>query len=81
MKRAVQKVMVNNRDREWDGCLGEIPGRYRRRPGIDGKSPFEIIFSIRPRFAVESPQTYFVALNTDLLREFGITIAKSVRAS
>ena len=51
LNRAVQKALVSNKDRDWDVCLGEILGGYRRRPGTDGKSPFEILFGIKPRFA------------------------------
>ena len=55
LKRAVLKVLVSCKDRDWDECVGEILGGYRRRPGTDGKSPFEILLGIRPRFAVEPP--------------------------
>ena len=81
LKLATRKVVVSDRNREWDECLGEILGCYRRRPGIDGKSPFEIFFGVRPRFAVESPQIYLAALNTDFDREFEIAIADSVNKS
>ena len=81
LKRAIQKVVVGNNDRNWDDCLGEILGGYRRRPGTDGKSPFEMLFGIRPRFAVEPPQLDLVAFNTDLAREFEVAIAKSARVS
>ena len=55
LKRAVLKVLASSEDRYWEDCLAEIIGGYRRRPGTDGKSPFEILFGIRPWFAVEPP--------------------------
>ena len=81
LKRAVVKVLLSNKDRDWDNCLGEVLEVYRRRPGTDGKSPFEILFGIRPRFAVELPQLELVAFNTGFAREFEVAIAKSHRAS
>ena len=73
--------MACSKDRDWDDCLGEIILGYRRRPVIDGKSPFSIHFGIGPRLAVEPPQLDLFAFNTDLAREFEISIAKSARAS
>ena len=32
LNRGIQKVVVTNMDRDWDDCLGEILGGYRRRP-------------------------------------------------
>ena len=55
LKQAVQIALVSNKDRDRDECLAEILGGYRRRPGADGKSPFEVLFGIRPRFAIEAP--------------------------
>ena len=81
LKREVQKVLVSNKDRVWDESLGEILGGYRRRPGTDGKSPFEILFGIRPRFAVESPDLEPIEFSTNFSREFEVAIAKSLRAS
>ena len=40
------RILVASKDRDWDDCLGGILGGYRRRPGTDGKSPFEILFGI-----------------------------------
>ena len=70
LNRAVQKVIISNKHREWDRHLIEILGGYRRRPETDGKSPSEILFGIRPRFAVELPQLDLFAFNSDLAREF-----------
>ena len=81
LKRAIQKVVVSNNDRNWEDCLGEILGGYRRRPGLDLKSPFEILFGIRPRFAVEPPQLDLDAFITDLAREYKVAIAKSAIVS
>ena len=73
--------MVSNKDRDWDECLEKVLGGYRRRPGTDGKSPFETLFGIRPRFAVESPELEPIAFNTNFAREFEVAIAQSLRAS
>ena len=81
LKRAVQKALVSNKDRDWDDCLGEILVGYRRRPGTDGKSPFEVLLGIRPRFAVESPELEPIAFNMNVAREFEVAIAKSLSAS
>ena len=81
MKQAIQKVVASNNDCNWDDYLGEILGGYRGRPGIDGKSPFEILFGIRSSFAVEPAKLELVAFNTDLAREFETAIAKSARVS
>ena len=81
LKRAVQKALVSNKDRDWDQCLREILGGYRRLPGTDGKSPFEVLFGIRPRFAVESPELEPIAFDANFAREFEVAIAKSLRAS
>ena len=81
MKRAVQKALISEKDREWDDQLREILGGYRRRPGTGRKSPFETFLGIRPRFAVDPPQLELVAFNTDLAREFEIAITRSARPS
>ena len=73
--------MFTEKDRKWNHCLGEILGRYRRRPGTNGKSPFEILFGIRPRFTVEPLRLEVIAFNTTFAREFDVGIAKSVGAS
>ena len=80
-KRAIQKDVVSNNDRNWDNFLEEILGGYRRRAGTDGKSHFEILFGIRASFAVEPPQLDLVAFNIDLTREFEIAISKSAGVS
>ena len=73
LNRAIRKVLISNKDRGSDECLGEIFGGYRRIPGIDRKSPFEILFDITPKFTIEAPPTYLVAFNTHLAREFEIS--------
>ena len=76
-----QKFIISNKDREWDEHLGEIHRGYRIGPGTDGKSPFEVLFGIKPRSAVEPPQLDLFAFNTNLSREFEIAISKSARVS
>ena len=48
---------------------------------FDVKSPFEVLFEIRPRFAIDPPQLEFVALNTNLATEFEVAISNSARVS
>ena len=81
LKGAVLKALVSSKDRDWDDCLGEILRGHRRRTGTDGKSPFEMVFRIRPSFAVEPPQLELVAFNTVFAKPFEVAIAKSLRAS
>ena len=81
LKRAIQKVVVRNNDCNWDDCLAEIFGGYRRWPRKNKKSSFEILFGIRPRFAFKPTQLDLVAFSHDLAREFEFAIAKSARVS
>ena len=37
LKRVIRKVVISNRNRERDNCLGEKLGRYRIGPDTDGK--------------------------------------------
>ena len=80
-KRAVQKVLISNKDQDWDEHLGEVLAGYPRRSGTDGESTFEIQSGIRPRFAIGPPQLDLVAFNTDLAREFEVPVAKLARVS
>ena len=80
-KRAVQKVLISNKDQDWDEHLGEVLAGYPRRSGTDGESTFEIQSGIRPRFAIGPPQLDLVAFNTDLAREFEVAVAKFARVS
>ena len=80
LKRAIQKVVISCKDRDWDECLSEVLGGYCRRTGTDEKYPFETLLGIRPRFAVYSPQFELIAFNTNFFGEFDIAIAKSLRA-
>ena len=72
LKRAIQKVVVSNSDRNGGDFLGEILGGYRKRPGTDGRSPFEILFGIRPRFAIEPLQLELIVFNTNFARKFEV---------
>ncbi len=68
-------------DQDWDTCLGQILGGYRRRPGTDGKFPLEILFGIKPRFSFEAPFHRLIADNGELVRGLEIAPIKSLRAS
>ncbi len=41
LMRAFQKVVASKMDGNWDRCIEQILGDYRRPTGIDGKSAFE----------------------------------------
>ena len=68
LKRAVQKVAASTRSQDWNVCLGRILGGYRGRPSTDGKSPFEVLFGIKPRFSFEAPHYGPIAANSELIR-------------
>ncbi len=68
LKRAVQKVAASKMSQDWDVFLGSIRGGYRRRLGTDGKSSFEILFGIKPRFSFEAPHYGPIAANSELIR-------------
>ena len=53
LKKALQKV-TQSESKEWDASLENVLYGYRRRPGPDGVAPFEILFGVKPRFAIES---------------------------
>ena len=50
---ALQKV-TRSESKEWDAYLDNVLYGYRRRPGPDGAAPFETLFRVKPRFAIES---------------------------
>ena len=52
-KKALQKV-TRSESKEWDASLENVLYGYRRRRGQDGVAPFEILFGVKPRFAIES---------------------------
>ena len=54
VKRAMQRK-VRTEDIEWDACIDSVLYGYRRRLGKDGKSPFEILYGVQPRFPKEGP--------------------------
>ena len=56
-------------------------GGYRRPPGIDGESPFEILFRIRPRLSFKPPHYASIASKSDLIPGFAMALVKSLRAS
>ena len=81
LKRAVHKVLLSSKDLDWDDCLREILGGYRRRAGTDRKSPFEILFGISFRFSVELPELELIASNTNFARDFEVATANSLGES
>ena len=52
LKKALQKV-TRSESKEWDASLENVLYGYRHRPGPDGVAPFEILFGVKPRFAIE----------------------------
>ncbi len=79
LKRAVTKVIAKNMDQDWDISLGKILGGYRRRPGTDGKSLFEILFRIKHRLSYESPNYQPIAVNGELIRGLQAALVKSLK--
>lgn len=69
LKRSIKKL-VQSTNVEWDICFECILSKYRRRPGADGKSQFQVMFGVKPKFAYEQPITDLVAQNAVLFREF-----------
>ncbi len=53
LKKALQKV-TRSEYKKRDASLENVLYGDRRRPGTDGVAPFEILFGVKPRFAVES---------------------------
>ena len=45
--------MTQNDPARRDLCLDSVLYGHRRRPGVDGLSSFEVLFGVKPRFAVE----------------------------
>ncbi len=76
----MQKVAAIKRDQDWDKCLGQILGGYRRRPGTYGKHPFEILFEMKPRFSFKAPLYGPIATNGKLILKLEIALVKSLRA-
>ncbi len=52
LKKALQKV-TGGESKECDVSLENVLYRYRRLPRPDGIAPFEILFGVKPRFAIE----------------------------
>ena len=52
LRKFLQKV-TQRESKEWDAYLKNLLYGYRHRPGPDGVAPFEILFRIKPRFAIE----------------------------
>ena len=53
LKKALQKV-TRSESKEWDASLDNVLYGHRRGPGPDGVPPFEILFGVKYRFAIES---------------------------
>ncbi len=81
LKRAVQKVAASEMSQDLGKCLGQILGCCRRRPGPGGKSHFEFLFGMKPRFSFEAPYYRPIAANGELIRGLEIALAKSLKAS
>ena len=60
--------------------MSDILGRCRRRPGNDGKTPFEVFFGIKSRFSIEPPRADYVASDSNMIRDLEVALAMSLRA-
>ena len=79
LKKSVRKMMVSS-EVEWDAWINRILGGYRKRPGADGKSPFEILFGVKPRFTHEPPVDEPVAWGVGMVRDVEVASVKARRA-
>ncbi len=79
LEKAIQEFN-RSEPKEWDASLENVLYGYRRRLGPDGVATFEILFGVKPRFAIES----FGAIpGEDVLanaRTFGLPMALINRA-
>ena len=52
IKKSLQK-MSRGGHKDRDTCLRSALYGYRRKPGADGASPFEVLFGVKPRIAID----------------------------
>ena len=52
LKKALQEV-TRCESKEWNQSLEDALYGYRRKPGTDGVTPFEILYGVKPRFSIE----------------------------
>lgn len=81
LKQSMRKITSSALDCELDECFSSILGGYRRRPAEDGKTPFEILFVIKPSFATEPPQIILLAIESEFIRKMELALAKALRTS
>ena len=80
LKRSISKIALAT-NLEWDLCIDLFLGGYRRRPGHDGKSPFEVMFGVKPRFAGEVTIMERLASNRSMVRSYEVASVKAARAA
>ena len=79
IKRALTKLILWT-GTDWDLDVPHILGGYRRKPGPDGKYPYELVFGLKPRFSHEPPGYPSLARDADLIRDFELAVVKASRA-
>ena len=79
LKQAVRKMMVSS-EVEWDAWISRVLSGYRKRPGADGMSPFEILFGVKPRLTHEPPVEERVAWGVGMIRDVEVASVKARRA-
>ena len=75
------KMVTANPEHEWSQYLSDILGGHRRRPSNDGKTLFEVLFGIKPRFSIETLRADYVVSDSNMLRDLEIALSMSLRAS
>ena len=79
LKRAITKIVTANPEDEWSRYLSDILGGYRKRPGNDVNTPFEVFFGIKSRFSIEPPRAGYVASDSNKIRDLALALAMSLR--
>ncbi len=78
LKKGAKKLILTT-GKEWDECLTDVVTGYRRRPAKDGKSPFEILFGVKPRVDYEPERVLTSAKDEQLVRTFENALVQVAR--
>ena len=76
LKQVVKKMIVSS-EVDWDAWISRVLSGYRKRPGADGMSPFEILFGVKPRFTHEPPVEDQVAWGVGMIRDLEVASVKA----
>ena len=73
--------MIMQTGKEWDICIPDVLTGYRRKPGFDGNSPFEILYGIKPRTQPVPPMIDTLPHDASIIREFEMAMTIALRAN